>query len=220
MWPTIEWMRTLSVIVVFVAIMVGCPSATQSRAATLWFTGRVGDATQVVAVRGMGGYHAELAAWQRTAHGWRGVLGPDESLIGADGVGARADDTIPWTPAGVFTLGPFFGTLPAPSGIHLPYLVVGPNDWWDVDSHSPDYNTHQVCARQACRFNTAVSENLTAYPYAIEMGVNPRRTPYGGAAYFVHLTSGGPSAGCVTLERPDLLALMRWLRPGALIAIQ
>jgi L,D-peptidoglycan transpeptidase YkuD (ErfK/YbiS/YcfS/YnhG family) len=213
-------MRTSSAILATLVILCWCAAATQSGAATLWFTGRVGAATQVVAVQGMGGDRAQLVAWQRTPHGWRRALGPDESLIGADGIGARASDSVPWTPAGVFTLDSMFGTAPAPNGIHLPYRLVGADDWWNVDSHSASYNTHQVCAQRACAFDTAVSENLTAYQYAVVMGVNPERRPYGGAAYFVHLSAGGPSAGCVTLEAGDLLDLMRWLRPGALIAIR
>ncbi|CPU21276.1 conserved exported protein [Mycobacteroides abscessus] len=99
---------------------------------------------------------------------------------------------------------------------------MGPNDWWDGDSNSPTYNTHQQCAKAECPFNTAQSENLPIpqYKHAIVMGVNKDRVPGGGSAFFVHSTDGGPTAGCVSLDDATLVKLIGWLRPGAVIAIK
>jgi L,D-peptidoglycan transpeptidase YkuD (ErfK/YbiS/YcfS/YnhG family) len=209
----------LSAVVAILLILGGCAASARTFVAVPWFTAAVGNADQVVSVDGLGDDRAMLVAWQRSATGWRAALGPDNSLIGADGIGARPDDAVPVTPAGVFTLDSMFGTAPSP-GVALPYQEIGPNDWWDVDSRSPAYNTHQVCAPKTCPFDESVSEQLTGYKYAVVMGVNPGRAPRGGAAYFMHLSSGGGSAGCVTLDEPRLLAVMRWLRPGAVIAIR
>ncbi|MGB8502506.1 MAG: hypothetical protein WCE29_09535, partial [Mycobacterium sp.] len=40
-----------------------------------------------------------------------------------------------------------------------------------------------------------------------------------GGAFFVHSTDGGPTAGCVAIDDTNLVKIMQWLRPGALIAI-
>jgi L,D-peptidoglycan transpeptidase YkuD (ErfK/YbiS/YcfS/YnhG family) len=35
----------------------------------------------------------------------------------------------------------------------------------------------------------------------------------------MHTTDGGPTAGCVAMDDGTLVEIMRWLRPGAVIAI-
>jgi L,D-peptidoglycan transpeptidase YkuD (ErfK/YbiS/YcfS/YnhG family) len=51
------------------------------------------------------------------------------------------------------------------------------------------------------------------------MGVNKARVPGNGGAFFVHTSGGGPTAGCVAIDDGTLVDIMRWLRPGALIAV-
>ena len=51
------------------------------------------------------------------------------------------------------------------------------------------------------------------------MGVNKARVPGNGGAFFLHATDGGPTAGCVAIDDATLVEIMRWLQPGALIAI-
>ena len=82
----------------------------------------------------------------------------------------------------------------------------------------------QVCKKEACPFNTALSsgtENLDIpqYRHAVVMGVNKARVPGNGGAFFLHTTDGGPTAGCVAIEDATLVDIMRWLRPGAVIAL-
>jgi L,D-peptidoglycan transpeptidase YkuD (ErfK/YbiS/YcfS/YnhG family) len=40
-----------------------------------------------------------------------------------------------------------------------------------------------------------------------------------GSGIFLHEQTGGPTAGCVSVREGDLLAVLRWLRPGARIAM-
>ena len=40
-----------------------------------------------------------------------------------------------------------------------------------------------------------------------------------GSAFFVHSTDGGATAGCVAIDDATLVKIMRWLRPGAMIAL-
>jgi L,D-peptidoglycan transpeptidase YkuD (ErfK/YbiS/YcfS/YnhG family) len=40
--------------------------------------------------------------------------------------------------------------------------------------------------------------------------------PGRGSGIFLHVTAtGGPTLGCVSLARPQLVTVLRWLRPGA-----
>ena len=40
-----------------------------------------------------------------------------------------------------------------------------------------------------------------------------------GQRIFLHQQTGGPTAGCVSLRPKDLVAVLRWLRPGTKIAM-
>lgn len=183
------------------------------------FDGQVGLAVQVVSVRTQG-TTATVEAWQRGLTGWDRVAGPFEGFIGENGTAPMAMDGVPATPTGVFALESVFGTGPPPGGL-LPYRRVGANDWWDGDPRSSTYNTHQVCAPGTCRFDEGESEQLAIpeYEYSVVMGVNSQRVPGGGGAFFMHVSNGVPTAGCVSLEKSALLTIIRWLGPGAVIAI-
>jgi L,D-peptidoglycan transpeptidase YkuD (ErfK/YbiS/YcfS/YnhG family) len=206
------------------AAAVGLVSAAPAvHAAEPWFGRSVGSASQVISVVGVGDSSAKMDVYQRTGAGWQPVAAGIPAFIGANGMAPQTHDGEMKTPMGVFSLDFAFGTAPNP-GSGLPYVQVGPDHWWDGDMKSPTYNTMQVCKKDACRFNTSPSsgtENLDIpqYRHAIVMGVNKARVPGNGGAFFVHTTGGGPTAGCVAIEDATLVDLMRWLRPGAVIAV-
>lgn len=79
----------------------------------------------------------------------------------------------------------------------------------------------QVCQKSQCPFSTADSENLQIpqYKHSVVMGVNKAKVPGKGSAFFFHTTDGGPTAGCVAIDDATLVQIIRWLRPGAVIAI-
>ena len=191
---------------------------------TPWFAQRVGTATQVLSVTGTGGSDAKLDVWQRTGAGWQPVAGGVgvRAKIGARGMSANHFEGSMMTPEGIYPLDFAFGTQPDP-GSGLQYVQVGPNHWWDGDSNSPTYNTMQVCEPGRCPFATTGTgtENLDIpqYAHAVVMGVNKQRIPGKGSAFFVHSTDGSATAGCVAIDDATLVEIMRWLRPGAMIAI-
>lgn len=194
--------------------------APRSAAVTPWFASSVGSATQVVSVVGVGGSNAKLDVYQRSGTGWQPVAAGIPAHVGSAGMAPHSRDGYPATPMGVFTLPFAFGTAPNPGG-GLRYVQVGPDHWWSGDPNSPTYNTMQVCRKAQCPFSTAASENLQIpqYKHAVVMGVNAARVPGNGAAFFFHTTDGGPTAGCVAIDDAALVQIIRWLRPGALIAI-
>ena len=132
----------------------------------------------------------------------------------------QAKSRYPATPVGVFALPYVFGTAPNPGG-ELKYVQVGPDHWWNGDDNSATFNTMQVCTKDQCPFDTSASENLDIpeYKHAVVMGVNPDRVPGKGAAFFFHATDGGPTEGCVSIDDGTLMQIIRWLQPGAVIAI-
>jgi L,D-peptidoglycan transpeptidase YkuD (ErfK/YbiS/YcfS/YnhG family) len=187
---------------------------------TPWFERAVGNATQVISVVGVGGSSAKMDVWQRSAAGWQPLEAGIPTHIGSAGMTEQSRDGYPATPMGVFTLDYVFGTAPSPGG-GLQYVQVGPNHWWDGDPKSPTYNTMQVCRKEQCPFDTSESENLQIpqYVHSVVMGVNKERIPGHGGAFFMHATDGGPTAGCVAPDDNKLVEIIRWLRPGAVIAI-
>jgi L,D-peptidoglycan transpeptidase YkuD (ErfK/YbiS/YcfS/YnhG family) len=159
-----------------------------------------------------------LRAWQKSSNGtWRVVYGPVTAWVGSAGIG-KASETTSRTPLGTFTLTEAFGRLADP-GTALPYHQTGPNDWWVSDTRAASYNTMQTCAKTSCPFNTRVSEHLQSitpyYNYAVVMDVNRSPVvPGAGSAFFLHVSVGQPTAGCVAIDSSTLVSIMRWLNPA------
>lgn len=190
-------------------------------AGTPWFANQVGNATQVVSVVSTGGSNATIDIYQRSATGWQALRTGVPTHVGSAGMAPQAKSNVPATPTGVYSLDSAFGTAPNP-GTGLPYTqVTDGNHWWSGDDHSATFNSMQVCPKAQCPFNTGESENLQIpqYKHAVVMGVNKNKTPGGGAAFFFHTTDGAPTEGCVAVDDAQLVSIMKWLRPGAVIAI-
>lgn len=188
-----------------------------------WFARSVGTATQVISVVGVGDSKAKMDVYRRTATAWQPVAAGIDAWIGANGMAPQTHDGQMKTPMGVYSLDFAFGTAPNPGG-GLQYVQVGSDHWWDGDMKSPTYNTMQVCEKSQCPFDTdpaSGTENLEIpqYVHAVVMGVNKARIPGNGGAFFLHATDGGPTAGCVAIDDAKLVEIMRWLRPGAVIAL-
>lgn len=184
-----------------------------------------GSSTQVVTVVAASSRAttAKLTVWGLGPDGWTPVQGPVTAWVGKDGVG-RASETSSRTPAGTFPLTEGFGRQADP-GTAVPYRLVDAQDWWVSDATSPHYNQHARCAPGTCPFDEARGENLLAagavYDYALVIGYNRSGTPGAGSAFFLHVTNGSPTVGCVAIDRAALVTLMRWLDPAAhpLVAI-
>lgn len=190
---------------------------------TPWFAQSVGNATQVISVVGVSKSTAKMDVYERTAAGWQPIGVGIPAHVGSAGMAPETHDGQMLTPMGIFSLDFAFGTAPSPGG-GLQYVQVGPDHWWDGDMKSPTYNTMQVCKKSECPFDTDPSsgtENLQIpqYKHAVVMGVNKQRVPGNGGAFFVHTTDGGPTAGCVSVDDATMVELIKWLRPGALIAV-
>jgi L,D-peptidoglycan transpeptidase YkuD (ErfK/YbiS/YcfS/YnhG family) len=160
---------------------------------------------------------AKLTAWERVGTGWRIAVGPVTARIGSAGVGTASESSTR-TPAGTFGLTEAFGRAGNP-GTALPYRRVDGDDWWVSDVNSSRYNQYAQCAPGTCPFDERVSENLSAqgavYDQAVVIDYNREGRRGAGSAFFLHITNGKPTAGCVAIDRASLEKLMRWLQPKA-----
>jgi L,D-peptidoglycan transpeptidase YkuD (ErfK/YbiS/YcfS/YnhG family) len=188
-----------------------------------WFAGQAGGATQVISVVGTGGSDAWLLAWQKRAGVWIALGQGTGAKVGSKGISAAYREGSATTPAGVFSLPSAFGHKANP-GTALPYRKVDTSDWWVSDTKSRLYNTYQRCAPGRCGFNEAAGENLgrvgSVYNYAAVMGVNLAHVPGAGSAFFLHASSGRATAGCVAVPEVNVVSILKWLKPGALIAVK
>jgi L,D-peptidoglycan transpeptidase YkuD (ErfK/YbiS/YcfS/YnhG family) len=56
---------------------------------------------------------------------------------------------------------------------------------------------------------------VPAYDYAAVIAYNTARVRGLGSAIFLHVGTGGSTAGCVSLPYSELVKVLRWLRPAA-----
>jgi L,D-peptidoglycan transpeptidase YkuD (ErfK/YbiS/YcfS/YnhG family) len=179
------------------------------------------DSQQAVTVRvtSAASTRGVLEAWEADSTGtWRRVRGPVSVYVGDEGVG-RASEFHSRTPNGVFTLTEAFGIARDP-GSQLPYVRVGRSHWWVSDVKSRAYNTMRLCkpGSAQCGFRQSRSEQLGAIPvyeYAVVMDVNRNPVKPGrGSAFFLHVSNGKPTQGCISMPRADIKWLIRWLDPS------
>jgi L,D-peptidoglycan transpeptidase YkuD (ErfK/YbiS/YcfS/YnhG family) len=184
-----------------------------------------GSATKVITVtaRSSGSTTATLQAWTKApGGGWRRYGSGVTAHVGADGLSSHPSESRSATPIGSFTLTQAFGHYSDP-GTALPYIHTTPADWW-ISQPGRLYNTHQRCS-SGCSFtrgdpNEHLYYETPYYNYAVVIDYNTRNSATGvragaGSAFFLHVTDGAPTAGCVAIGQAKLVSLMRWLTPSA-----
>ena len=176
-------------------------------------------APQVVLVDSSGS-GATIRACRRSGSGYTTELGPYDGHVGRNGVSASKREGDLRTPAGVFPLREGFGVYANPGLRVGSWRRVDAQDVWVDDSASSLYNTHQRTPANGRWASAEKLLNQPAYNYAQVIGYNEARTPGRGSAIFLHVDQGGGTAGCVSLPTGPLLAVLRWERAGAVIAIR
>lgn len=168
--------------------------------------------------------HSTIAALSMRECG-RLVLGPWRARIGRSGVSAHHVEGDGTTPLGTFAIGPKIYGVGRDPGVSLPYHRLTCGDWWNEDPSSSTYNSfrHVACGTDP-PFGGA-SEPLwrdrVAYRAFAVIRYNAGPVVRGrGSGIFLHVTTGSPTNGCVSLAEPHLLELLRRLRPGANISIR
>lgn len=170
--------------------------------------------------------YATLRRWSRTGECFTPVGGAWTARLGVNGLKDRRREGDGTTPTGVYGIGPvMYGSAPNP-GVKYRYRKVVCGDWWVEDPRSPAYNTfqHVPCGRRP-PFRTnppGMWQDPVAYRHLAVIEFNMRPVvPGRGSAIFLHVSKGRPTVGCISLPASQLIATLRWLRPGKrpLIAI-
>jgi L,D-peptidoglycan transpeptidase YkuD (ErfK/YbiS/YcfS/YnhG family) len=200
----------------------GCPGNLANQLAS------TGSASQLVTV--VAPYRAStqgtLRLWRKSVGCWRAVAGPWTAWLGQRGVSANKREGDRTTPAGAFGFLPFMYGIASNPGVRYRYHRIVCGDWWVEDSRSPWYNRfrHVPCGSKPPFRVTSedLSQSPTAYRHLAVIAYNTRPVvPGRGSGIFLHASTGRPTLGCVSLPLPQLLTMLRWLRPprGPLIAI-
>jgi L,D-peptidoglycan transpeptidase YkuD (ErfK/YbiS/YcfS/YnhG family) len=178
----------------------------------------VGSARQVISViaDGYGQTTAPFTAYERDGNGWKQVFGPWPANLGRGGFAVpdtkREGDG--HTPSGAYGFDFFFGVLGNP-GVKFPYRdITGSTIVWDDDPGSPLYNQWVDTATQTPGPSPEPMYNTPAYNYGAVIAYNSARTAGLGSAIFLHVSTGGTTAGCVALPQGQLLEVLRWLDPA------
>ncbi|MDN3955814.1 L,D-transpeptidase family protein [Sporolactobacillus laevolacticus] len=158
------------------------------------------------------GIHAHITLWTKNGDIWGKAL-ETNGFVGKYGIGHVHEGSMK-TPYGAYSLGFAFGT--SNPGTKLPFRLITPTSWWVEDSNDSKYNTWQ----EGDHFNKP-SEHLADYPvqyeYAVVINYNTARTPWAGSGFFIHVSNGSYTAGCVSLPESQMVQLLRILEPNAYI---
>jgi L,D-peptidoglycan transpeptidase YkuD (ErfK/YbiS/YcfS/YnhG family) len=127
------------------------------------------------------------------------------------------------TPAGTWKLRAGFwraDRLARPRGV-LPFRAIEPDMVWDDDPASPSYNT--LVRRDAPDHPERLLRADGVYDVVVPLGFNDDPVvPGRGSAIFLHVARPDyrPTAGCVALALPDLLAVLETLDADPAIEIR
>jgi L,D-peptidoglycan transpeptidase YkuD (ErfK/YbiS/YcfS/YnhG family) len=164
--------------------------------------------------------HATLRTWTRSGRCWVAASRPYGARVGKNGVSADRREGDGTTPTGTFPIGStMYGNAPNP-GVRFRYRQLRCGDWWDEDPVSPTYNSfqHVPCGRKPPfgGGSEGMWQQPRPYPHLAVVEYNMRPVvPGRGSGIFLHAQTGGPTIGCISLRRVELVSVLRWLRPGA-----
>ena len=162
---------------------------------------------------------ATARTYARTTTGpWRRVRAAMPARLGASGLklGTTRREGDGTTPMGNFGFVYAFGSRPDPGVTRLRWRRLRTTSCWAASrAHYNRWIEQQPCAGEALWPSAG-----RAYRYAAVIDFNYRRPVYGrGSGIFLHVQTGRPTRGCVSLNQADLLNVLRWLRPGTRIVI-
>ena len=175
----------------------------------------VGGAQQVVIVTAASSTTdvATLQTFEQDSGTWRAVFPAMAAHIGRAGFSADKHEGDLKTPQGMYGFGTMFGQRTNP-GVKFPYRQADSQSVWVDDVHSPYYNTWQENAALSGE-HLAAAGYATAYAYAVDIAYNTSPVvPGKGSAIFLHVSTGGGTAGCVSIAQSNLLEVLRWLDPA------
>ncbi len=180
--------------------------------------------TQVVTVNHTRGWHARVTFWQRVGSGWRQVKQVTDGRTGYGGLvaGSRRKQGTGTTPLGSYGLISAFGTHARAASWDLSYRTIRSGDYWVQDNASRYCNRYRNKASGGFRWRLRSGENAserltdfpTQYEYAVNTSFNHDQVRHRGAGVFLHVNGRGATAGCVSVPRWFMRAMMIRLDPA------
>lgn len=180
---------------------------------------------------------AKLSAFQRINGVWKQKQSKVPVFLGRSGLtpAALRVQSSGTTPMGTFSLTTAFGRKSDP-GTRLPYTHIDQNDAWTYNPRVPStYNLFQSANKSWTSYGKYV-EHLWAlgpqYDYVVTTTFNEPSGPVVqgrdginrvaesantklGGGIFLHVSKGIPTAGCISMSKPVMRALVQWLDPAA-----
>ena len=201
-------------------VLGAVPAASASGAPLPARMADTGGGTQLItAVAPSAGSTTGKVTWWDLRGGRWVKAGSASARFGAKGLveGTSRRQNTNTTPTGLYDLPYAFGIEAAPHGTRSKYRAVKQSSWWCEDIPSTSYNRWTDPRPADCR--ASESEHLasygTQYAYAFVIGFNYHQRVRGrGAGIFLHVNGRGATAGCVSVPRSAMRAILRWAVPG------
>lgn len=177
------------------------------------------ETTQAITVVGNGGSYATLTLHIKVNGIWKEILS-SSARVGRNGITTDKREGDGKTPTGIYSLGQAFGVASNP-GTSRNWLQVNNNHYWVDDSNSQYYNKLVDASQTGIQWSSAehLASYGTAYKYAIAVNYNITCTPNAGSAIFLHCSTGGSTAGCISISQSDMIKILQLLQSDALIGI-
>jgi len=221
-----RWGITLSALVLLCSVAASgssgarganCPATLANQLAS------TGSATQLITVVAQRARSTlgSLRLWRRRGDCWVAVDGAWTAHLGRNGVSESKREGDKTTPAGEFGIQPVMYGIGANPGVRYRYHRIVCGDWWVEDVRSPFYNRfhHVRCGTKPPFRITSedMSRSPISYRYLAVIDYNAHPiVPGRGSGIFLHISaSGGPTLGCVSLTRAQLVTVLLWLDPTA-----
>lgn len=179
----------------------------------------------VVIVDGPRAVTGRLVRMEGAGGAWSAAGPTVRVVVGRGGVGPKREGD-GRSPAGVYPIGEAFGYGPEPpDGLTIPYRPLSPGTVCVDDPGSvlynrivdPDTLSRSPAWASAEPMRRDLSHGDDLYRWGVEIRYNAQGEPGAGSCIFFHVWRGpeSPTVGCTAMDAADLLALARWLDPGA-----
>lgn len=166
---------------------------------------------QIVTVVGSGA-SAKVEYWYKSNGQWKKSF-TTNGFVGSQGIGS-ASEYVSRTPKGAYSLGFAFGT--SNPGTKKSFRQITKNSYWISNVNDSDYNTWQE-RKSSNKADEHLASYPTQYKYGMVINYNTNRTKGAGSAFFLHVSNGRPTAGCVAIPESRMVQLMKALNNNAYI---
>jgi L,D-peptidoglycan transpeptidase YkuD (ErfK/YbiS/YcfS/YnhG family) len=169
----------------------------------------------IVWTQGFDTSYATLGAYQKLRGVWIPAGFEMPARIGSLGLSDNHVEGVPTTPTGTYGFGATMYGIDANPGVKYPYHRLVSGDWWDENPNSPTYNQFVHQTQSPGGASEALWQIYPAYAHFAVITYNmPDAVPGKGSAIFLHQSTGGATAGCISLPHDQLVGILTWLDPA------